>query len=129
MAGCTYSENVSDDTFSVDSSAGPLQVQFGWDGWVAVTAPRSNGAAHAARRIVSSGGDLQELLLGFGLAEAEASRVSAALWRQRPGEVSGGAPVEESLDEPAFDRGLLLVLVALALVAGAVLLASTAGLL
>jgi hypothetical protein len=116
---------VSDDTFSIESSAGRLQVQFGWDGWVAVTGPRSNGASYAARRIVASGGDLQELLLGFGLAEAEAARVSAALWRKRPSE----ARVEEPLDAPAFDRGLLLVLVALALVAGAVLLASTAGLL
>jgi hypothetical protein len=114
---------VSDGTFSIESSAGPLQVEFGWDGWVAVTVPRSNGASHAARRIVESGGDLQELLLGFGLAEAEAARVSAALWRRRP----GGAPVEEPLDEPAFDRGLLLVLAALAALAGVVLLASTTG--
>ena len=118
-----YSENVSDDTFSVESSAGRLQVQFGWDGWVAVTVPRSNGASHAARRIVESGGDLQELLLGFGLAEAEAVRVSAALWSRRP----SGTPAEEPLDEPAFDRGLLLLLAGLAALAGVVLLASTTG--
>jgi hypothetical protein len=116
---------VSDDTFSIDSSAGRLQVQFGWDGWVAVTVPRSNGASHAARRIVESGGDLLELLRGFGLAEAEAARVADALWRQRPGE----APAEEALAEPTFDRGLLLALASLAAVAGAVLLASTAGIL
>jgi hypothetical protein len=115
---------VSDDTFSVESSAGPLQVQFGWDGWVAVSVPCSNGASHAARRIVESGSDLHELLLGFGLAEAEAARVSAALWRGRP----GGAPAEEPL-EPAFDRGLALVLAALAALAGVVLLASTTGVL
>ena len=114
---------MSDDTFSIDSSAGRLQVQFGWGGWVAVTVPRSNGASHAARRIVESGGDLQELLHGFGLAEAEAARVSAALWKHRPGE----APAEEPLDEPAFDRGLLLVVAALAAVAGVVLLVSTTG--
>ena len=114
---------MSDDTFSVESSAGPLQVQFGWDGWVAVTVPRSNGAPHAARRIVESGGDLQELLLGFGLAEGEAARVSAALWKRRP----GGGPAEEPLNEPAFDRGLLLVLATLAALAGVVLLASTTG--
>jgi hypothetical protein len=114
---------VSDDTFSVESSAGTLQVQFGWDGWVAVTVPRSNGASHAARRIVESGRDLQELLLGFGLAEAEAARVSAALWRNRP----GGVLAEKPLDEPDFDRGLLLVLAALAALAGVVLLASTTG--
>jgi hypothetical protein len=117
-----YCEDVS-DTFSIDSSAGRLQVQFGWDGWVAVTVPRSNGVPHAARRIVESGGDLQELLLGFGLAEAEANRVAAALWRRRP----GGATAEEFPDEPAFDRGLVLVLAALAALAGVVLLASTTG--
>jgi hypothetical protein len=114
---------VSDDTFSVDCSAGRLQVQFGWDGWVALTVPRSNGPSHAARRIVESRGDLQQLLLGFDLSEAEAARVSAALWKRRPGDAS----TEQPGSEPAFDRGLLLVLAALALVAGLVLLASTAG--
>lgn len=115
---------MSEATFSVESSAGPMHVQFGWDGWVSVTVPRSNGASHAARRIVESRHDLEGVLLGFGLPESEALRLAGALWRQRPAE----GPDEEPSREPAYDSGLLLLVGGLALAAGAVLLASLAGL-
>ncbi|HEX2044998.1 MAG TPA: hypothetical protein VHF23_05150 [Gaiellaceae bacterium] len=115
---------MSEDTFSVESSAGPMHVEFGWDGWVAVTVPRSNGASHAARRIVESRHDLEGVLLGFGLPESEAARIAGALWRQRPAD----APEKEPGREPAYDGGLLVLVGALALGAGGVLLASMAGL-
>jgi hypothetical protein len=114
---------VGDETFSVESSAGRLQVQFGWDGWVAVTIPRSNGTSHAARRIVASRGDLEELLLGFGLPEGEVGKVSKALWRQRPFD----APEEKPATGPAYDSGLFVLVALLVLIAGAVLLASMVG--
>lgn len=101
-----------------------MHVEFGWDGWVSVTVPRSNGASHAARRLVSSRYDLEGVLLGFGLPESEVSRLAGALWAQRPGDASD----EEPRREPAYDSGLLLLVGGLALAAGAVLLASMSGL-
>jgi hypothetical protein len=102
-----------------------MHVEFGWDGWVAVTVPRSNGASHAARRIVESRRDLEGLLLGFGLPDSEAARIAGALWRQRPADAPDN---EEPRREPAYDGGLFLLVGLLALAAGAVLLASMAGL-
>jgi hypothetical protein len=116
---------VSDSRFSVESSSGRLQVQFGWDGWVAVTAPPSNGASHAARRLVESRHDLTEVLLGFDLPGHEAERVADALWKRR----RESPPETEPAGRPSYDGGLLVLLAALALVAGAVVLASMVGLL
>jgi len=118
-----YCENVSDNTFSVESSAGRLHVEFGWDGWVALSVPRSNGASHAARRIVESPSELEEILRGFGLPEPEAAGVSAALWKRRPPD----APEEQSAAGPSYDSGLFLLIALIALGAGVVLLASVTG--
>lgn len=90
-----------------------------------MTLPRSNGTSHAARRILGARRDLEELLLACGLPAAEAATLAAELWRRRPGDASQKDPGEE----PAYDRGLVLLVGLLALAAGLVLLASTTGIL
>jgi hypothetical protein len=85
-AKCPYAEVMGADTYEVQTSAGALDVEFGWDGWVAITGPNSTGETYTARRLVSDTWDLADLLTSFGLGERQAETAANRLWTARTGE-------------------------------------------
>lgn len=108
------------DTYEVQTSAGALDVEFGWDGWVAITGPNSLGETYTARRLVSDTWDLADLLASFGLGERQAETAANRLWTARTGE-----PNEEEEPVARFSLGPFEVAAGLAVTAGLVALVLT----
>lgn len=108
-------------TYSIDSSLGHMDVEFGWSDWVSVTTPRSLGASYAAKRLVPTEEDLAHLFSSFGLPDQEADSLARELWRRRPHEA--GAVEGDGL-APVSGQPLILAacLITLVLVIAAALL-------
>jgi hypothetical protein len=105
-----------------------MDVEFGWNDWVAITTPRSLGASYAAKRLVPAEEDLADLLSSFGLPEREADSLARELWQQKPETREPTAELEPDPDAgPAPGRRLLVVaaLLTLLLLAVAAALAAT----
>jgi hypothetical protein len=92
-------------SFTVETSAGRMDARWGWNGWISLTTPRSIDASHAAKRLVERRDDLEELLVGFGLGQAESRRIAHDLWERRP----DGAPPGDQLVEVGQGRTLLTI--------------------
>jgi hypothetical protein len=108
------------DTYEVQTNAGALDVEFGWDGWVAITGPNSMGETYTARRLVSDSWDLADLLASFGLGARQAETAANRLWTARTGE-----SVDEAEPDPGFSLGPFEVAAGLAVTAGLVALVLT----
>jgi len=75
------------DTYLVETSAGQLTVQYGWNRWVSVQA-RGTGMRRA---VVGNKRRLARLLVDAGVPDAEANTVATRLWKDRPrGSARGG---------------------------------------
>jgi hypothetical protein len=68
------------DTFLIETSAGQLTVQYGWNRWVSVQA---RGAV-MRRAVVGNRRGLARLLADAGVPDAEAHTVASRLWKDRP---------------------------------------------
>jgi hypothetical protein len=68
------------DTFLVDTSAGQVTVQYGWNRWVTVSG--SNGAPQKA--VVGNRRGLERLLVEAGIPQTEARSHARKLWSDRP---------------------------------------------
>jgi hypothetical protein len=68
------------DTYLVETSAGELTVQYGWNRWVSV---RGSGLPTKSAVIGNRRG-LVQLLVAAGLPEAEANSLATRLWKDRP---------------------------------------------
>jgi hypothetical protein len=71
---------VDADTYLVDTSAGELNVQYGWEGWVVV---QSRGR-RAQRAVVRNRRGLERLLVHAGVPKSEARSITPGLWKGRP---------------------------------------------
>jgi hypothetical protein len=107
---------VGGGTYEIQTSAGRLDVEFGWDGWVAISGAGTTGEPYAARRLVSSPWDLAVLLASFGLTQRQAETAANRLWAAHTGTPTAEAPVS------GLPLGPLEVAAGLAAAAGAVAL-------
>jgi hypothetical protein len=68
------------DTYLVDTSAGEVTVQYGWESWVVV----HRKGATAQRAVVGDRRGLERLLVDAGVPEGEARSLAPGLWKGRP---------------------------------------------
>lgn len=108
-----YASTMEPSTLSVKTSAGRMEAHWGWNGWISLTTPRSLGDSYAAKRLVEHQDELEDLLVGFGLSEAESRQIAHDLWARRP---DGAPPGDEREPErsPTLLVAAALVLLAVA---------------
>jgi hypothetical protein len=71
---------MGNDVYEVQTAAGEVRVQFGWNRWVTVEVPgRGRKSAAIAKRAA-----LERLLVDCGVSHAEARGAAKGAWKQRP---------------------------------------------
>ena len=101
------------DTYLVDTSAGELNVQYGWEGWVVVQAPGSR----VKRAVVRNCRGLERLLVDAGVPESEARSLAPGLWKGRPRGIDRAGVADPWTDPWKRHPNLTLALFLLSLVA------------
>jgi hypothetical protein len=94
------------DTYLVDTSAGELNVHYGWESWVVVHRKGSS----AKRAVVRNRRGLERLLVDVGVPGIEARALAHGLWKGRPKEARRAA-VDDPWENPwKRHRNLTLVM-------------------
>jgi len=70
------------DTYLVDTSAGEVNVHYGWESWVVVHRKGSS----AQRAVMRNRRGLERLLVDVGVPGIEARALAPGLWKGRPKE-------------------------------------------
>jgi hypothetical protein len=100
---------VDADTYLVDTSAGELNVQYGWEGWAVVQA----SGGRAFRAVVRNRQGLQRLLVDAGVTESEARWLAPGLWKGRPRGIDRAGVADPWADpwkrQPNFRLALFLL--------------------
>jgi hypothetical protein len=94
------------DTYLVDTSAGEVNVHYGWESWVVVHRKGSS----AKRAVVRNRRGLESLLVDVGVPGIEARAHAPGLWKGRPKEARRAA-VDDPWENPwKRHRNLTLVM-------------------
>jgi hypothetical protein len=104
------------DTYLVDTSAGELTIQYGWEGWVVVQCR----GGRAQRAVVRNRRGLTRLLVDAGVNDVEARSLAPSLWKERPRGSDRAGVADPWADPWKRHPNLTLVLFLLGLVAAVV---------